>query len=334
MDELELVKPILYDKKNIGICMLSNEIKNKINKILNIDFPEYVMKEIEYCFRDGNIKNLDINNIYYKFKNGPIKYKETKDLYWIPFHSKILISKNGMVYRILKGVRIKLKIQKSKPGFINKKNITHGYNNTSVKNDLNKSSTGVHRLLALAFIDYKDSPIRPYTLYVNHINGKPGDDRIENLEWVTPRENLIHAIENGLMPNSITPIDMKNIKTGEILSFPSITKAAEYLKWPRSKLFNRLIKNNKVYPDMWIFKYQENDWPNVDKTITRMGSKMKVVSVNPETGEIKEHETIMHAASYTGVNTTSISWNARLNNGKPVKGIEFYFLDNYNNKNK
>lgn len=306
--------------------MLLEKIKNKINVRLNIDYPDYVMDNIEYRFRDGDSNNLELGNIYYNFKDKPLECKEQPGYYWIPFYNNFVINKD---YRVLDlKTNTCLIFNKTKPSKNNPKNITQGYNSNSI------SGIKLHRLIALAFIDYKDNPMRPYTLYVNHINGKPGDDRIENLEWVTPRENLIHAIENGLMPNSITPIDMKNIKTGEILSFPSVTKAAEYLKWSKGKLFNRLIKNNKVYPDMWIFKYQENDWPNVDKTITRMGSKMKVVSVNPETGEIKEHETIMHAASYTGVNTTSISWNARLNNGKPVKGIEFYFLDNYNNKNK
>ncbi len=48
----------------------------------------------------------------------------------------------------------------------------------------------VNRLIALTFID---NPYQKET--VNHINGNKQDNRIENLEWATPKEQTKHMHE-------------------------------------------------------------------------------------------------------------------------------------------
>lgn len=50
----------------------------------------------------------------------------------------------------------------------------------------------VHRLVAAAFIGDSNG------LCVNHINGIKDDNRVCNLEYVTPAENSAHAALNGL----------------------------------------------------------------------------------------------------------------------------------------
>lgn len=60
----------------------------------------------------------------------------------------------------------------------------------------------IHRLVAAAFIH----PI-PEGMEVNHLNGIRDDNRIENLEIVTPSENMAHAFK--ILGRKITDVRVK-----------------------------------------------------------------------------------------------------------------------------
>lgn len=69
---------------------------------------------------------------------------------------------------------------------------THYHSVLLCKNSIRKGFL-VHRLVALAFI-----PNPKGKAQVNHKDGDKSNNRIENLEWVTCKENHKHAHENGL----------------------------------------------------------------------------------------------------------------------------------------
>ncbi len=68
-----------------------------------------------------------------------------------------------------------------------------GYLYTGLAKNRVKKKYKIHRLVAMAFIPNPEN--KPM---VNHIDGNPLNNRVENLEWCTNQENQIHAIKTGL----------------------------------------------------------------------------------------------------------------------------------------
>ena len=120
-----------------------------------------------------------------------------------------------------------------------------GYRTTRLCNQGKTYVKFIHRLIAEHYI-----PNQENKKYVNHLNGDKLDNKIENLQWVTHAENIIHAYKNGLIKKICKSVI--NICTGQIFSGPK--EAAIKMGINPKTLMNYLNGRNK---NPTCFKYHQ-----------------------------------------------------------------------------
>jgi len=76
----------------------------------------------------------------------------------------------------------------------------HGYLRVALFNRAKRREYSIHYLVALAF-----HPSKFGCDEVNHINGIKFDNRAENLEWSSRKDNMEHAVKSGLIKRPLNP---------------------------------------------------------------------------------------------------------------------------------
>lgn len=103
---------------------------------------------------------------------------------------------------------------------------SEGYWNVDLIVSGKRTRAGIHRLMAKAFIPNPDNlPL------VNHINENRKDNRVENLEWVTYRENTVYgtAIERAKLHRPLfweKPVEQLTMSGEVIARYQSLSAAA------------------------------------------------------------------------------------------------------------
>lgn len=125
---------------------------------------------------------------------------------------------------------------------------TNGYMRVNIRSESGRHNCAVvHRFIALAFIPNPDNLPE-----VNHKNGNKQDNRVENLEWVTSRQNKLHAYRvlgkqsaaKGKHFNreaKLTPTEVRIIRTSTL----GLAELAEYFGIDQSTVFN--VRKRRTY---------------------------------------------------------------------------------------
>lgn len=101
----------------------------------------------------------------------------------------------------------------------------------------------VHRLVGFAFI-----PLVEGKECINHIDGKPKNNNVNNLEWCTYKENTNHAFENGLN-NTNMAVKLTN-HLGIEYEFISMARACKFLGRCHGYISDKLKKGHKELTDI------------------------------------------------------------------------------------
>lgn len=205
---------------------------------------------------------------------------------------------------------------------------------TDSNNYLKHYGVPIHRLVATTFIPNTDSK----KIFVNHIDGDKQNNRVSNLEWVTPSENCPHAYQTGLRPDN-KHVLAKNIDTGEILEFKTIWECGRHFK-TNGGTIHRILNKPQIRPfklkyDLTFKGNEFNGFTRDDVVmLEERGTNRLVIAINKD----NENDSIIFsnnkvAAAKFGSSPALINWYICCNGAGEFKnlhkGYRWYYLRDY-----
>lgn len=212
--------------------------------LLKLKYPN-LYPYIDVTFDDNDTPITCIPNPYPWLK----PCYEYLGYYYLPGSDTYVINDSGTVINVHYGNTITTTLN------------ARGYRNIALTFEKTQYKILHHRLVASLFIpdvrEIKD-------LQVNHINNISTDNRVENLEWVTPKENLRHYYEN-FDERFFIQVEVKDVFTGEITIYPHRIAASIAIGWGDNKdaVEYRLSQPDyRVWsPGVQIRKYSKDNKP-------------------------------------------------------------------------
>lgn len=145
----------------------------------------------------------------------------------IPFLEGYSISNTGLIRSNDRTSLTKKGVERTYSGRILKPSLVSGYPAVVIDKELYY----IHRLVATVFLD---NPQKKKT--INHKNEIKTDNRVENLEWMTQRENAQYSNKKIL--------SVYDVETDIEFFFASFTEAAKYFKCSTG-LISYYVKNGE-----------------------------------------------------------------------------------------
>ena len=217
-----------------------------------------------------------------------------------------------------------LQVYNKKTGRILEGNInTRGYLKITMINDKGeKSAHGLHYIIAMCCIPKPE-------LIVNHIDNNKLNNRISNLEWVTPSENRKHSFQSGNV-NGNCFVQVKDNSDGKIYFFHSYKKCADHYGLHTTTVQSRCkLGDEKVWPGGLQFRSPASKEPfpeitDIERSLLDFGTSKSVSVKNLSTGKITKFEKLGEAALFVGISPGALSGHFKRNT-QPVIRDNYQF---------
>ena len=110
-----------------------------------------------------------------------------------------------------------------------------------------RSPKTIHKLVATVFLTKPEGATE-----VNHKNFNKQDNRAENLEWTTSRQNVWHTIAAGRNHKPVRSVKGVRIHDGRVVTFESQIAAEDALRGNRTGSISKSIKlGRQAYRYKW-----------------------------------------------------------------------------------
>jgi hypothetical protein len=247
-----------------------------------------------------------------KYENEERKLEENGDIIWkeYPECTKYLVSNTG-------------EVKNKKTGRLMMGSKVNGYRFVNFhpgNKDTPKMNRLIHRMVAQTFLENPDN--KPV---VNHKDTNILNNNVDNLEWVTYKENMnteetIKNLKNGKNSKTIHQI---LIETGEIVNtFDGASECGVKCCLKICHFYNKgykivKVNNQKTYQNKFIFIFDEdmcklNDCLKIAKNKDRTENQKKlckpIVQIDKSTNEIiNSFDSIYHASKELNIGQSGIS---------------------------
>lgn len=170
------------------------------------------------------------------------------------FGGKYLVSTNGDIKNIVTGKM--LKPSKSPTGYLFCK---------MDRPNLPKKNMFVHRAVAETFIPNPHNKTQ-----VNHKDGNKANNCVENLEWVTPQENTLHAYrvlgrhgslkgKTGKLNKNSIPVYQYDLDGNFLKSWDAVSDAARFLNCNPCQIINQMAgRIVTCHGFLWSYEKKEH----------------------------------------------------------------------------
>ena len=203
---------------------------------------------------------------------------------------------------------------------VNKKT---GYKTVSLwKNNLGSSKT-IHRLVALTYLT------NPNNLpEVNHIDGNKLNNHVDNLEWVTRSENMIHAYGTGLVEQTklLDAPTYESLLERFLLGESMTALASEH----SAGLTRVTINMRKLAKDKGIhekFEAQLKEQKRIRNAKANAAKQQEVVQYTLDGELVAIHASLTSASKALGKTTTGPISNAVRGVSKSAYGFKWELVD-------